>query len=118
MQVYEKMIQAFDNTINVTLIIPACLVVLILISYFRFKRNLKSIEFKVAVIITVLTVFVAEMAVIQVGILNNLIATAFLTYGPGIIVCIFTIYYTTKIISAQNKKILDQAKQFFEGRLH
>ncbi len=84
---------------------PLCLVLFIVFSYFLLNKKIKSVEFRVALVLSSLPVLIAELAFIQLGVFRNSIASAFILYPIGLILSMFDLYYATKILKTQNKDI-------------
>jgi len=99
------MLQLYDNYINVLILLPVCLIFFIIYSYFLLNKKIKTIEFRVALIIEFLIVFIAEISIIQVGTFQNSIISAIPIYSIGIIITLFLVYYITKIIKIKNNEI-------------
>ena len=99
------MFQLYDNNINILILLPLCFVLLTGFSYFILNRRIKTLEFRVAIILSFLPVFIAEIAAIQVGTFQNSIFSAIPIYTVGILISLYMLYYTTKIIKNQNEEI-------------
>ncbi|MBN1802045.1 MAG: hypothetical protein JW891_11090 [Candidatus Lokiarchaeota archaeon] len=99
------MLQFYDNYINILILLPLCLVFLIVFSYFILNKQFKSVEFRVAIILSVLPIIIAELAFLQIGVFQNSILSAFILYCLGIIISLFDIYYATKIIRNQRQEL-------------
>ena len=95
----------YDNNLNILMLLPLCFVLLTGFSYFILNRKIKTLEFRVAVILSFLPVFIAEIAAIQVGTFQNSIISAIPIYTVGVLVSLYMLYYTTKIIKNQNEEI-------------
>ena len=103
---------SYDNNINIFVLLPVCFVFLTTFSYFILKKKTKTIEFKVAVVMSFLPVFIAELAFIQGVVFQNFFFSAIPLYGTGVAISLYVIYYTTKIIKIKNQEAKDKTKNF------
>ena len=115
------MITNYDNAINILILLPLCFFLLLGFAYIILKKQVKSLEFRVAIFMSFLPVLIAELAFIQLGIFQNLIVSAVILYSIGVGISLYVLYYTTKIIKEQRedinikatnlKKVVDKASE-------
>lgn len=87
------------------LLLPLCFFLLLGFSYVILKKQVRSLEFRVAIFMSFLPVFIAELAFIQLGVFQNMIISAIILYAIGVLVSIYVLYYATKIIKEQREDI-------------
>ena len=103
------MMQSYDNNINIFLLLPVCFVCFVGFSYLILKKDTKTLEFKVAVLMSFLPVFIAELGAFQFNTFQNNFFTAIPLYSFGVGISLFLIYYTTRILLVQKEEIKQSA---------
>ena len=83
-------------------------------SYFILKKNTKTLEFKVAVLMSFLPVFIAELGAFQFNTFQNNFFTAIPLYSFGVGISLIIIYITTKIVRVQKEEIEKSASNLKE----
>lgn len=99
------MFQSYNASINIFLLLPLCFVFLMLLSYIYLKKNIKTIEFKVAILMSFLPVFIAEIVFIHTWWFQSSILSAIVLYPIGILVAAYVLYYAIKILRDRNEEI-------------
>ena len=100
----------YPNELNF-IFLPIVGVLMVLIYYFYLKKDYKSIEFKVGFLTIWIILFIAFIACIQAGTLNNNWIGFFTLYPAGIIAAFVSVIYSSKIIRVQKVNIQEQANK-------
>ena len=107
----------YDNNHNF-LFLLACWVLLVALFYIRTGRDRSSLQFKISVIIISTIVFIAVIAVLQVGTFGNSWITMVIVYPIGVLVTILLINYALKIISTAKESLTEVIKKSSESSIH
>ena len=100
----------YPNEFNFILL-PIAGVLMVLICYFYLKKDYRSIEFRVGFLTIWIVIFIAIIACIQVGTLNNSWVGFVTLYPAGIAATFVNIIYTAKMIREQKESIQKQANK-------
>ncbi len=96
----------YNNNLNF-LLLSLCMVFLCLFFYYRLGRDIRKVQFKVAVLMSGILVFISFITFLQGVTFDNSWLSAFILYPIGVTVGMVIIDYTCKIIIKQNTSLED-----------